>query len=104
MEQNQIIKYQYWKIHNEREIKWIKHTLTGCSPFDNKVYFQKNLKDNRISGWHSTYSRIHWDKPAPTIIMSNGSLNTQSPWEIIKRWYYWDAKALTISELLRLTG
>lgn len=101
------IKYHYSKIHNNREILWLKHTPTGCSAFDNAVYYPQKENGQKIKGWHSTYSRIYWDKPAPTITMSNGSLGSQSnghPGRLLEDGTYSDTRALTILELLRLTG
>lgn len=44
------IKYHYSKIHNNREILWLKHTPTGCSAFDNAVYYPQKENGQKIKG------------------------------------------------------
>ncbi|MDR1819359.1 MAG: DNA cytosine methyltransferase [Methanobrevibacter sp.] len=94
------------KKHNERHIKWMKHTPTGETAFDNKTYYPQ--KDGRkIRGYRTTYKRIGWSTPAPTITMCNGSVSSQNnvhPGRKLKDGTYSDARVLTILELLRLTG
>lgn len=100
------IKYHYAKKHLDRHILWMKHTPTGKTAFDNLVHFPK-INGRRIKAFYSTYKRIHWDKPAPTITMSNGTVGSQSnvhPGRLKSDNTYSDARVLTILELLRLTG
>lgn len=60
-----------------------------------------------MKGFKSTYSRMSWDKPAPTITMNNGSLGGQEnghPGRKLENGLYSDARVLTHLELFRLMG
>ena len=94
---------QTWKY-----VEWLMHTPTGCSAFQNKIYFPQ--KDGRrIKGGPQTYKRMSWDKPATTV-MSNSNIisafTTVHPGRIIKaseseeERQYSDPRVLTIYELL----
>lgn len=100
------IKWHNARKHNENHILWMKNTPSGKTAFENLVHFPQ--KDGRkIKGFATTYKRISWDKPAPTITMSNGSISSQNnvhPGRLLKDGTYSDARALTVLELLRLTG
>ena len=100
------IKNHYAKKHNQCHITWMKHTPTGKTAFDNKVHFPK--KDGRrIRGFATTYKRIRWDEPAPTITMSNGAISSQNnvhPGRPNPDGTYSDARTLSILELQRLMG
>ena len=100
------IQYHHALKHNANHILWMKHTPTGKSAFDNPIYYPQ--KDNRkIKGFSTTYKRISWDKPAPTITMSNGSISSQNnvhPGRLLPDDTYSDARALTLLEIFRLTG
>ena len=104
--QHSNIKYHNAKPHSDRHILWMKHTPTGKTALDNEVYYPQ--KDGRkIKGYSTTYKRIEWDVPAPTITMCNGSLSSQNnghPGRLLPDGTYSDARVLTILELLRLTG
>lgn len=101
------IKYHYAKSHNANHIEWMKHTPTGKTAFDNEFEF-KPKKDGRIiKGFSTTYKRISWDKPAPTITMACGSISSQNnvhPGVLREDGTYSDARVLTLLELFRLTG
>ena len=100
------IKYHYAKIHNKNHILWMKHTPTGRTAFDNKEFYpQKNGR--RIKGYSTTYKRIKWDKPAPTITMCNGGISSQNnvhPGIKQKDGTYSNARVLSILEIMRLMG
>lgn len=55
----------------------------------------------------SSYKRIDWDRPAPTITMNNGSISSQNN---VHAGYlkddgtYSNARVLTILEVMRLIG
>lgn len=60
----------------------------------------------RISGYSTTYKRIDWDKPAPTITMANGSVSSQNnvhPGNLVNG-VYDNARVLTLREIMILTG
>lgn len=100
------------KIHNDNHIEWISHTPTGKTAFDNKVHYPKTIDKvtgelRRISGFRTTYKRIDWDKPAPTVTMMNGSINSQNnchPGNLKSDGTWSDARVLTIKELLAIVG
>lgn len=99
-------KYHNAKKHNCNHILWMKHTPTGKSAFENNVHYPK--KDNRkIKGYPTTYKRIEWDKPAPTITMCNGAISSQNnvhPGILKNDGTYSDARVLSILEIIRLMG
>ena len=101
-----IHKWHKAKKHNERHILWMSHTPTGKSAFDNKIHYPQ--KDGRkIKGYKTTYKRIEWDKPSPTITMCSGSISSQNnvhPGNIKKDGTYDNARVLSVYELILLTG
>ena len=108
-EEKSNIKYHYAKKHNDNHILWMTHTPSGKSAFDNEVYYPS--KDGRkIRGFKTTYKRISWDKPAPTITMMNGNISSQNNVhpgiEYIEgnKTLYSDARVLSIYELMILTS
>ncbi|WP_069592618.1 DNA cytosine methyltransferase [Methanosphaera sp. WGK6] len=100
------IPLHHAKKHNDRHILWMKNTPTGETAFDNKKYYPKK-EGRRIKGYRTTYKRIQWDKPAPTITMCNGSISSQNnvhPGRLLDDGTYSDARVLSILEIIRLTG
>lgn len=104
--QSSNIHYHSAPKHNANHILWMKHTPTGKTAFENPVHYPK--KDGRkIKGFSTTYKRISWDKPAPTITMSNGSVSSQNnvhPGILLPDGTYSDARVLSLLEIFRLTG
>jgi len=101
------IKYHYAKKHNQRHISFLKQTPTGKTALQNKIHYPKKESGERIKGYSTTYKRIAWDKPAPTITMANGSVSSQNnvhPGRINKDGTYSDARVLTLKEIFILTG
>lgn len=100
------IKNHCSRKHNDNHILWMKHTPTGKTALDNKIYFPQ--KDGRkIKGFSTTYKRIDWDKPAPTVTMCNGAISSQNnvhPGRLKSDGTYSDARVLSILELLRIMG
>lgn len=73
------IKNHYARTHTDAHIRFMKHTPTGKSAFENEVHYPKNEKTGqRLKGYASTYKRMDWDKPAPTITMRNDGISSQS--------------------------
>ena len=101
------IAYHNAKIHNERHRAFLKHTPTGKTALHNKVHYPKKADGSRIKGYATTYKRIEWDKPAPTITMANGSVSSQNnvhPGRKLEDGTYSDARVLTLKEIFILTG
>jgi DNA (cytosine-5)-methyltransferase 1 len=104
------------KIHNDNHINWMRHTPTGKTAFDNPVHFPQILDYETkgpcwsirpIKGFRTTYKRMEWDEPAPTVTMMNGSVNSQNnchPGNLLPDGTYSDARVLTIKELIRIVG
>ncbi len=101
------ITYHSAKKHNARHIAFLKQTPTGKSALHNKVDYPKKSDGTRIKGYATTYKRIEWDKPAPTITMANGSISSQNnvhPGRKLADGSYSDARVLTLKEIFILTG
>lgn len=101
------IKWHYAREHDKRHIEWMKHTPTGQSAFSNKIYYPQKIDGTRIKGYESSYRRIRWDEPAPTITMRNDAISSQRnvhPGRLKKDGTYSDARVLTPYELMVLTS
>ena len=100
-------KWHYGRKHDINQILWMKHTPSGHSAFENKKYFPMKKDGTPIRGFQSSYRRIKWDEPAPTITLRNHAIGSQRnvhPGTLLKNGTYSDARVLSILELMRLTG
>lgn len=100
------IKYHYAITHNENHILWMKHTPSGKTAFDNKEYYP-NINGRKIKAYRSSYRRMNWNKPAPTITTNSHFISSQNkvhPGRIKEDGTYSDARCLTPLELILLTG
>lgn len=105
--ENSSIEFHRAKKHNERHTLALKYTPTGQSALDNKVYFPKKKDGSRVKGFNTTYKRMEWNKPAPTITMSNGSISSQNnvhPGVLLQDGTYSDTRVLSLKEIFILTG
>lgn len=101
------IKWHFGRKHDDRQVLWMKHTPTGHSAFENKIYFPTKKDKTPIIGYTSSYRRIKWDAPAPTITIRNDAISSQRnvhPGRLLTDGTYSDARVLSILELMRLTG
>ena len=101
------IPWHYAKKHVDRHVLWMKHTPTGKTAFENEIYYPQKEDGVRIKGYNTTYKRIDWDKPAPTVTMCNGAISSQNnvhPGRKLSDGTYSDARVLSILEIMRLTG
>ena len=101
------IPFHRAKVHNLNHIETMRHTPTGHTAFDNEKYYPKRADGKRVRGYKTTYKRMDWDKPAPTITMGNGSISSQNnvhPGRLLEDGTYSDARVLTLKELFILTG
>lgn len=101
------IKYHFAPNHNKNHILWMKNTATGKTAFENEIYFPQKPDGTRIKGFSTTYKRMSWDKPAPTITMCNGAISSQNnvhPGRLKEDGTYSDARVLSLKELMILTG
>lgn len=105
-EETSDIKYHYAKKHKSSHILWMKNTPTGQTAFNNKKYYP-NINGRKIKGFSTTYKRIKWDAPSPTITMCNGAISSQNnvhPGRKNIDGTYSDARVLTLLELFLLMG
>lgn len=105
--QSSEIKWHFARKHSDDNILWMKHTPTGESAFNNPVYFPQKKDGVRIKGYESSYRRIHWDKPAPTITIRNDCIASQRnvhPGRKMSDNIYSDARVLTPLELMLLNS
>lgn len=105
--QESAIMYHYAKKHNERHVSVLRHTPSGKTALNNSVHYPKKEDGTRIKGFATTYKRIEWDKPAPTITMANGSVSSQNnvhPGKQKEDGTYSDARVLSLKEIFILTG
>ncbi len=101
------IPWHFARKHVDKHVLWMKHTPTGKSAFDNKIYYPKKEDGKRIKGYESTYRRINWDQPAPAITMRNDAISSQRnvhPGNLLSDGTYSDARVLTPLELMILTS
>lgn len=102
-----IIKWHFARKHSDNNILWMKHTPTGETAFNNVIHFPQKTDGSRIRGYESSYRRIHWDKPAPTITIRNDCIASQRnvhPGRKLADSTYSDARVLTPLELMLLNS
>ncbi len=100
-----IHKWHVPKEHAQRHVEVMRHTPTGHSAFENEIYYPKKADGTRVKGYNTTYKRMDWDKPAPTITMANGVISSQCnvhPGRKLPDGTYSDARALTVYEIMKL--
>lgn len=100
-------KWHFGRKHNINHIEWMKYTPTGKSAFENEVHYPKKSDGVRIKGFNSSYRRIKWNEPSPTITIRNDAISSQRnvhPGRILADGTFSDARVLSILELMRLTG
>lgn len=101
------IKWHFARDHDKRHILWLKHTPTGKSAFENEVYYPTKENGERVKGYNTTYRRILWDEPAPTITIRNDAISSQRnvhPGRKLADGTYSDARVLTPLELMLLNS
>lgn len=101
------IKWHFARPHDPRHVLWMKHTPTGKSAFSNEVYYPQKKDGTRISGYESSYRRIKWDEPSPTITIRNDAISSQRnvhPGRKLEDGTYSDARVLTPYELFLLNS
>ncbi|MBR3935177.1 MAG: DNA (cytosine-5-)-methyltransferase [Oscillospiraceae bacterium] len=101
------IKWHFARKHDARHVLWMKHTETGKSAFSNEVFYPQKEDGTRIKGYESSYRRIKWDEPAPTITMRNDAISSQRnvhPGRLLDDGTYSDARVLTPYELMILNS
>lgn len=107
----QALEISPWHIpphHVKRQVIAMQHTPSGCSAFDNPVYFPVKVNGDAVKGYHNTYSRQKWDIPAYTVTMDNRKISSQNNVHPGRVEYvnengetiFSDARTLTLYELM----
>ena len=99
--------WHFARKHSDTHVLWMKHTATGKSAFENKVHYPKKDNGQKIKSYMTTYRRIKWDEPSPTITMRNDAISSQlnvHPGRKNKDGTYSDARVLTPLELMILSS
>ena len=101
------VKWHFARKHSDSHVQWMKHTPTGQTAFENKKYFPVKPNGEKIKSYNTSYRRINWDEPAPTITMRNDAISSQlnvHPGRKLKNGTYSDARVLTPLELMLLSS
>ena len=105
--QHSDIPWHYSRKHSESNILWMQHTPTNKSAFENEVHYPQKSNGERVRAFKTTYARMDWDQPAPTITMRNDCIASQRnvhPGKKKSDGTYSDARVLTPLELMILTS
>lgn len=105
------LSFHKWHIpptHSWRHVLCMLYTPTGNTAFDNEYYYPRNKDGSRIKGYDTTYHRMFWDKPAPTVTRHNSVIGSQNnvhpgrPWkkDADGNMMYTNPRVLSIYELL----
>ena len=94
--------------HIRRQVIAMMHTPTGCTAFDNPIYFPIKENGEPVRGYRNTYKRQNWDTPAYTVTMDNRKISSQNnvhPGRYLGKNaegedIYSDPRALTVYELM----
>ena len=94
--------------HIKRQVVAMQHTPTGCTAFDNPVFYPKKEDGTPVKGYHNTYKRQNWDTAAYTVTMDNRKISSQNnvhPGRLERideqgNKIYSDARTLTLYELM----
>tara|TARA_B100000676_G_C18022857_1_gene813720 strand:+ start:82 stop:1134 length:1053 start_codon:yes stop_codon:yes gene_type:complete len=101
------IKWHYARKHTDEHVLAMKHTPTGKSAFENKKFYPKRKNGEKVKAYGSTYRRIKWNEPAPTITIRNDAISSQRnvhPGKKRKNGEYSDARVLTPLEIMILSS
>lgn len=101
------LKWHFARNHDKRHVLWMKHTPTGMSAFENEIYYPCKEDGTRIKGYNTTYRRILWDEPAPTITIRNDAISSQKnvhPGHLQADGTYSNARVLTPLEIMLLNS
>ena len=92
-------------MHAKKHVVAMMHTPSGCTAFDNKIFYPKKDDGTRVNGHYNTYRRFEWDKPARTITQNNGVISSLccvhpgKPYVQNGEVLYSDPRCLTLYEL-----
>jgi len=101
------IKWHFARKHSKAHIECMRHTSTGKTAMENTVHFPTKENGERVNAYNTTYRRINWDEPAPTITIRNDAISSQlnvHPGRRQADGTYSDARVLTPLELMLLSS
>ena len=100
-----VSKFHRPPIHAKKHVVAMMHTPSGCTAFDNEIFYPKKDDGTRVNGHYNTYRRFEWDKPARTITQNNGVISSLccvhpgKPYVQNGEVLYSDPRCLTLYEL-----
>lgn len=104
------LKISNWHVpphHVKRQVIAMQHTPTGCTAFDNPVFFPVKENGEPVKGYHNTYKRQNWDTAAYTVTMDNRKISSQNNVHPGRKYItssgeelYSDPRTLTLYELM----
>lgn len=104
------LKISRWHIpphHVKRQVIAMQHTPTGCTAFDNPVFFPVKENGEPVKGYRNTYKRQNWDTAAYTVTMDNRKISSQNNVHPGRKYIssdgeelYSDPRTLTLYELM----
>ena len=101
------VKWHFARKHSKKHIECMRYTPTGKSALENSIYFPTKENGKRVNAYNTTYHRINWDEPAPTITIRNDAISSQlnvHPGRPNTDGTYSDARVLTPLELMLLSS
>ena len=109
------LKFSNWHrppIHNLKHVTIMQKTPSGCTAFDNEIYYPKKDDGSRVKGHYNHYRRLAWDKPSRSLTQNNGvisSLACVHPGRLLrkgneKQRIYSDARCFTMEELFIISS
>ncbi len=109
-EASKISKWHIPPHHIKRQVVVMQHTPSGCTAFDNEVYYPVKADGKAVRGFRNTYKRQNWDSPAYTVTMDNRKISSQNNVHPGLKEYvdkngediYSDARTLTLYELMKI--
>lgn len=101
------IRWHFARKHSSKHIECMRHTPTGETALDNPLYFPTKTNGERTRAYRSTFRRMKWNEPAPTITIRNDAISSQMnvhPGRLKADGTYSDARVLTPLELMLLSS
>lgn len=71
-----VSKFHRPPIHAKKHVVAMMHTPSGCTAFDNEIFYPKKDDGTKVNGHYNTYRRYDWNKPARTITQNNGVISS----------------------------
>lgn len=101
------IKWHFARNHSKNHIECMCHTPTGKTALDNPIHYPVKKDGDRVRAYNTTFRRINWHEPAPTITIRNDAISSQlnvHPGRPKADGTFSDARVLTPLELMLLSS